>query len=37
MRLNKVSEHIYANWDGETGGNFGIIVREDKVLVVDSQ
>lgn len=37
MRLNKVSNHVYANWDGETGGNVGIIELEDKVLAVDAQ
>jgi len=37
MRLHKVSDKVYANWDGETGGNVGIIELEDKVLVVDAQ
>ena len=37
MKLHKISEHVYANWDGETGGNVGIIELEDKVLAVDAQ
>jgi glyoxylase-like metal-dependent hydrolase (beta-lactamase superfamily II) len=37
MKLHKISDHVYANWDGETGGNVGIIVLEDKVLAVDAQ
>lgn len=37
MKLHRVSDRIYANWDGETGGNVGIIELDDKVLVVDSQ
>jgi cyclase len=37
MRLSKVSERVYANWDGETGGNVGVVVLDDRVLVVDAQ
>ena len=37
MKLHRVSDRIYANWDGETGGNVGIIELDDKVLVVDAQ
>ena len=37
MRLHKVSNKVYANWDGETGGNVGIIELPEHVLVVDAQ
>lgn len=37
MRLNKVSERVYANWDGETGGNVGVIVTGGTAYAVDSQ
>jgi len=37
MKLSKVSDRVYANWDGETGGNVGIVVLDDRVLVVDAQ
>ena len=37
MELQKVSERIYANTSGETGGNVGIIVLEDRVIAVDAQ
>ena len=37
MKLNKVSDRVYANWDGETGGNVGIIELDDRVLAVDAQ
>jgi glyoxylase-like metal-dependent hydrolase (beta-lactamase superfamily II) len=37
MELHKVSEKVYSNWDGETGGNVGIIELEDKIVVVDAQ
>jgi cyclase len=37
MRLNKVSDKVYANWDGETGGNVGVIELDDRALVVDAQ
>ena len=37
MKLSKVSDRVYANWDGETGGNVGTIVLDDTVLVVDAQ
>ncbi len=37
MRLDKVSERVYANCDGETGGNVGIIVMDDAVAAVDAQ
>jgi glyoxylase-like metal-dependent hydrolase (beta-lactamase superfamily II) len=37
MKLSKVSDRVYANWDGETGGNVGIIALDDTVLVVDAQ
>lgn len=37
MKLEKVSEKVYANTTGETGGNVGIIVLDDQVLAVDAQ
>jgi glyoxylase-like metal-dependent hydrolase (beta-lactamase superfamily II) len=37
MKLNKVSKHIYANWDGETGGNVGIIELDEEIVVIDAQ
>jgi cyclase len=37
MKLHKVSDKAYANWDGETGGNVGIIKLDDEALVVDAQ
>ena len=37
MRLHKVSDKVYANWDGETGGNVGIIELPEHALVVDAQ
>ena len=37
MKLSKVSDRVHANWDGETGGNVGIITLDDTVLVVDAQ
>lgn len=37
MRLDRVSERVYANTEGETGGNVGIIILEDGVAAVDAQ
>ncbi|HUV34952.1 MAG TPA: MBL fold metallo-hydrolase [Candidatus Desulfaltia sp.] len=37
MKLNKVSDRVYANWDGETGGNVGIVELDEGALVVDAQ
>ena len=37
MRLDIVSERVYANCDGETGGNVGIVVIDDAVVAVDAQ
>ena len=37
MKLEKVSERVYATTTGETGGNVGIIVLDDRVLAVDAQ
>jgi glyoxylase-like metal-dependent hydrolase (beta-lactamase superfamily II) len=37
MRLDRVSERVYANCDGETGGNVGIVVLDDAVVAVDAQ
>jgi len=37
MRLDRVSDRVYANCDGETGGNVGIVVMDDAVVAVDAQ
>jgi glyoxylase-like metal-dependent hydrolase (beta-lactamase superfamily II) len=37
LRLDKVTDRIYANCDGETGGNVGIVVMDDGVAAVDAQ
>lgn len=37
MRLDKISERVFANTDGETGGNVGIILLKDSVAAVDAQ
>jgi len=37
MKLERVSERVYANTEGETGGNVGIVVLADSVAAVDAQ
>ncbi|MFB0557829.1 MAG: MBL fold metallo-hydrolase, partial [Candidatus Bathyarchaeia archaeon] len=37
MRLDKVSERVHANCEGETGGNVGIVVMDEAVVAVDAQ
>ena len=37
MRLEKVSDRVYANCEGETGGNVGIVVLDGAVVAVDAQ
>lgn len=37
MRLNRVSERVYANCEGKTGGNVGVIVTDGASYAVDSQ
>ena len=37
MRLDRVSEKVYANTEGSTGGNIGIIILESGVAAVDAQ
>jgi cyclase len=37
MRLDRVSERVYANCDGKTGGNVGVIIMDDGVAAVDAQ
>ena len=37
MRLDRVSGRVYANCDGETGGNVGVVVMGDSVVAVDAQ
>ncbi|MHA2302141.1 MAG: MBL fold metallo-hydrolase, partial [Candidatus Thorarchaeota archaeon] len=36
MALEKVSNRVYADVTGENGGNFGAIVLDDEILMVDS-
>ena len=36
MRLDKVSERVYANTEGQSGGNVGIVVFPRRVVAVDS-
>ena len=37
MKLEKVSKRVYANTEGKTRGNVGIILLKDAVVAVDSQ
>jgi len=37
MKLDRVSERVYSNTEGETGGNVGIILLEEGVAAVDAQ
>jgi len=37
MKLDKISERVFANTDGETGGNVGIILLKESVAAVDAQ
>jgi cyclase len=37
MRLDRVSERVYANCEGKTGGNVGIVVMDEAVVAVDAQ
>jgi len=37
MRLDRVSERVYANTEGSTGGNVGIVILDDAVAAVDAQ
>ena len=37
MKINRVSERVYANWDPGSRCNAGAIILDDKVLVVDAQ
>jgi glyoxylase-like metal-dependent hydrolase (beta-lactamase superfamily II) len=37
VKLEKVSDRVYANCDGETGGNVGIVLMDDAVAAVDAQ
>lgn len=37
MRLDKISDRVFANTEGETGGNVGIILLQDGVAAVDAQ
>jgi glyoxylase-like metal-dependent hydrolase (beta-lactamase superfamily II) len=37
VKLEKISQRVYANTEGKTGGNVGIIVLDDFVVAVDSQ
>ncbi|MGD2201319.1 MAG: MBL fold metallo-hydrolase [Candidatus Bathyarchaeota archaeon] len=37
MILDKISNRVYANCEGETGGNVGIVIMDDTVAAVDAQ
>lgn len=37
MKLDRIAERIYANTEGETGCNVGVIVLEDRAVAVDAQ
>jgi len=37
MRLSKISNKIYADTEGKTGGNVGIILTENYLIAVDAQ
>jgi glyoxylase-like metal-dependent hydrolase (beta-lactamase superfamily II) len=37
MNLEQVSDNIYANMEGKTGGNVGIILLEEGVAAIDAQ
>ena len=37
MKLDKVTESVFANTEGETGCNVGVIILKDKTVAVDSQ
>lgn len=37
MKLDRVSDRVYANTEGLTGGNVGIVVLTDSVAAVDAQ
>jgi len=36
MTLTKISERIYADTEGTNGGNFGAIVLDDEIVIIDS-
>jgi cyclase len=36
MTLHKLADGLYADTDGENGGNFGAIVLDDEVIMIDS-
>ncbi|UCD45397.1 MAG: MBL fold metallo-hydrolase [Candidatus Bathyarchaeota archaeon] len=37
MRLDKISERVYVNCEGKTGGNVGVIATDGAAYAVDSQ
>jgi len=37
MKLDKITDNVYANTSGETGGNVGIAILADQVAAVDAQ
>ena len=37
LKLDHISDYVYANLSGETGGNVGIIELKDRVIAVDAQ
>ena len=36
MTLTKISERIYADTEGTNGGNFGAVVLDDEIVIIDS-
>lgn len=37
MNLEKVTDRVYANTEGQSGGNIGVILMKDRAIAVDSQ
>ncbi|MEM2094703.1 MAG: MBL fold metallo-hydrolase [Candidatus Bathyarchaeia archaeon] len=37
MNLEKITDRVYANTEGKSGGNVGVIVLKDRAVAVDSQ
>lgn len=37
MSLEKISDKVYANTEGKSGGNVGVILLKDKAIAVDAQ
>ncbi|MFX0097337.1 MAG: MBL fold metallo-hydrolase [Candidatus Hodarchaeota archaeon] len=37
MKLDRISKRVYANTEGETGGNVGVIILKDSAVAIDAQ